>query len=350
MKALLKTKEDFGAEILDIPEPVIGDDEVLIKPYFAAICGTDTHIYNWDASGAGFAKAFNVQFPFLFGHEVSGEVMEVGKKVKRLTIGDKVALETHIPCMRCYNCDNGDLHNCLNMSIYGVDYPGAFAELIKAPEIVTFKVPDAVPYRTACLLEPAGVAMHGVDVAKINTGDNVLVCGCGPIGLMAMQIAFLNGAGKVIAIDVNQFRLEQARRLGAITINPFKDDPKEAVMEICKDARGVDVALELTGAAPIYKYIHSLIRLEGILVSVGHVGEKVELDITNSITLKGIKWFGIFGRKIWRNWWQVVRLMENERLDISHVITHEFPITQFADAFNVKENAGKIIFNDFSFK
>ena len=349
MKALMKTEEKVGAEIIEIPDPILEDNEVLIKPEYAAICGTDTHIYNWDASGEGFAKSFNVQFPFVFGHEVSGKVVSIGQKVKRLNVGDTVSLETHIPCMKCYSCQNGDPHNCLDMSIYGVDYPGAFSEYAKAPEAIVFKVPDTISMKEACLLEPAGVAMHAVDVAEINPGDIVLTCGAGPIGLMAVQIAFLCGASKVIALDINEYRLGQAKELGAVTINPMKDNIKEIIQEECKDAHGVDIAIELTGSPKIYEYIHELIRVEGKLVSVGHVGDKVGLDITKSVTLKGIKWRGIFGRKIWRNWLQVKRFMESGRLDLSKVITHEFPISKYKEAFELKEPAGKIIFKDFDF-
>lgn len=348
MKALIKTSPRQGAVIGEVKNPELNRNEILIRPEFAAVCGTDIHLYNWDSSGQSFVKKFNVGFPFIFGHEVSGTVEKIGSSVTRVQPGDKVTFETHIPCMKCYACDIGNFHNCMDMGLYGLTYNGAFAEYATAPEHVVFKIPDGVSMKAASLFEPAAVAMHGVDEAHISTGDTVLICGCGPIGLIAVQLAFASGASRVISLDINEYRLKKAGQLGAITINPKTADVRKTVAEICRDAGGVDVAIELTGSAAVYEYLFDLIRLEGRLVSIGHPGGKVEFDVTTNINLKGLSWKGIFGRKIWKSWWQLMRMLQNGKVDIESVITHEFPLKDYEKAFTIQGDVGKIVFNEFS--
>ena len=347
MNALVKTGPTKGAQIIALDAPDLKDDEVLFTPSYAAICGTDHHLYHWDASGASFAKKFDIAFPVILGHEVSGIVRKVGSGVTRVKEGDRITLETHIPCLACYQCDIGNAHNCMNMGIYGLTYPGAFAEYAKAPERVVFKLPDTVSLKSGSLFEPAAVGIHGIDEAKIQAGDTVLVCGSGPIGLVAVQAAFASGAAKVIALDINDHRLRRAERYGAIGLNPSREkNLAERVREICPHTGGADVALELTGAAAVYEFLFDLIRLEGRLVTIGHSGA-VSIDVTNGINLRGLSIKGIFGRKIWKNWWQLMRLLETNRIDIEGVITHEFPLAQFEKALTLQGDVGKVVFNNF---
>ena len=261
MKALVKTEAKEGAAVADVRDHVLANNEILIKPAYAAVCGTDVHVFNWDASGQSFVKKFNISFPFIFGHEVSGTVEKIGSGVTRVRPGDKVTFETHIPCMSCFACDMGNFHNCMNMGLYGLTYSGAFAEFAKAPEHVAFKIPEGVSMKAASLFEPAAVAMHGVDEAHISTGATVLICGCGPIGLVALQLAYASGASRVISLDINEYRLKKAAALGAIALNPKNCDIVSTVGEICRDSGGVDVAIELTGSAAIYQYLFDLIQI-----------------------------------------------------------------------------------------
>ena len=347
MKALAKTGAKNGADITDLPGPKLESNEILIEPAYAAICGTDHHLYAWDARAESFVKKFDLQFPLILGHEFSGTVVEVGESVTRVSIGDRITVETHIPCFNCYQCDTGNYHNCMNLGLYGLTYPGAFAELAKAPETVAFKLPDSISFMAGSLFEPAAVAMHAVSEARLSPGDSVLVCGSGPIGLVAVQAAFASGASRVIALDINPHRLKRAEKLGAVALNP-REEPSlaERVAEICNPLGGADVALELTGSSQVYEFLFDLIRAEGRLVTVGHPAP-VQIDVTNSINLKGLSIKGIFGRRIWESWWQLVRLLEKGRIDLEGLVTHRFSLSEYESAFGLEGDVGKVVFSSF---
>lgn len=225
MKALVKAEPKPGASLVDMAAPDIGRDEVLVEVKAAAVCGTDIHFYQWDTMAANLP----VRLPLILGHEYSGDVLKVGGDVRGLAPGDRVSVETHVPCGTCYSCRLGNGHNCQHMELIGITYPGAFAWYAKAPAKVAYRLPSGVTYDEGALFEPAGVAMRGVDEARIAPGDAVVVVGCGPIGLVAIQMALAVGAGVVIAIDVNEFRLQMAHRAGARTLNPHRDDIAEQV-------------------------------------------------------------------------------------------------------------------------
>ncbi len=341
MKALVKTAPVPGAALADIDEPKLDAGELLIEVKAGAICGTDIHFYHWDPASANFP----VRFPLILGHEYAGDVVALGSQVTGIAVGDRVSVETHIPCGACYQCGIGEGHNCQDMGLVGISYPGAFAPYAKIPAKVAYRLPPGVSYEEGALFEPAGVAMRGVDEARIAPGDLVVVLGCGPIGLIAAQMARAVGAAQVIAVDINEFRCEMARGTGAIAVNARRENVVEAVRRAAGRKGGADVVIELSGASEVYEYLFDLLRLEGRLVTVGHVSQPVSINISRQINLKGVALKGVFGRRIWETWEHLASLVAHKRVDLSRVITHRFPLDAYEAAFQqVHGDAGKVLF------
>ncbi len=341
MKALTKPLPEPGATLAEVEPPKLEDDEVLIEVKAAAVCGTDIHLYRWDAVAANFP----VRLPLVLGHEYAGDVVQVGRDVQGLAPGDRVSVETHVPCGKCFSCGLGNGHNCQHMELIGISYPGAFARYAKAPCRATYKLPSEVSYEEGALFEPAGVAMRGIDEAHIAAGDTVVILGCGPIGLVAVQMALAVGAALVIGVDVNDFRLEMAHRTGAQTLNPLRDNILERVRGFAGRKGGADVVLEISGAPEVFEYLFDLVRLEGRVVTIGHVSRPVSLNISRQINLKGVSLKGVFGRRIWETWEHLASLVAARRIDLGKVITHRFPLDGFQEAFaQVQGRAGKILF------
>ena len=345
MKAIMKTGPQPGIELKEIPVPEPGPDEVLIKVEASAICGTDMHYYHWNAAGQGFGEKYNIQWPLVLGHECGGTIVKVGANVTEREVGQRVAVETHIYCGKCYNCQNGMPHNCTDMAIYGTSCNGCFSEYALAPAKVTFVIPDEMTFKEAALLEPAGVSMRAVEECNVQPGDTVLVNGCGPLGLMCIMILKAGNAARVIATDLNEYRLGLAENMGAITVNPAKENAVERVQELCKGRAGADIVIECTGAAPSYKTVFDYIRPEGRFVTVAHPGGDVPINITSNINTKGLSWKGIFGRRIWNTWSNLSSLIASGKLDIMQVVTHQFTFDQCQEAFEQSvKGAGKILF------
>ncbi len=345
MKALLKTSAKPGLEYAEVREVIPGPGEVKFRVKAAAICGTDVHFNRWDKSAVNFQESFGMKFPFVVGHECAGEVVEVGTGVRGFRPGDRISLETHIPCGQCYQCQNGMAHNCTDMLLYGATTDGCFGDYALAPASVAFRLPDEVSDEEGAMFEPAGVAMRAVEEGNILPGDTVLVYGCGPIGLMTAQLLRSCGAARVIAVDLDDFRLGMAAKYGAETVNGARENVGERVAALTRARRGVDVLLEMTGSDKVYDGLFNLIRPEGRLVSVGHPGVPVTVDITKSINFRGISWKGVFGRRIWFTWWKLAAMVAAKKLNVLDIVTHRFAFSQFREAFEqVDKGAGKILF------
>lgn len=342
MRALVKERPAPGAVYReDFPEPVCGGADVVVRVEAVAICGTDVHLYEWDRSG----QDFRPKLPLVMGHECSGVVVEVGPEVRGIREGQRVALETHFPCGNCFPCRTGDAHNCLNMGLLGLRNDGAFADYVKVPANVCFPLPDAVSFEEGALFEPAGVAVHAMQRADLKPGDSVLVCGCGPIGLIAVQLCLAAGAGQVIALDVNPYRLKIAESLGAVVFNPLQDDVKAGVLDLCRRRGGVDVALEVSGNPVVFETIFDYIRREGTLVAVGLPGRAVPVDISRDIAKRGITLTGVFGRRLWDTWEILASLVEAKRVDLGRIITHRLELADFERGFElVRGDAAKVVF------
>src|SRR5438309_11235640 len=281
MKAALKVEAAPGAKIALVHTPCIGSQDVLVQVKAASICGTDMHIYEWDA----WAQ-HRMQTPRIFGHEFAGEVVEVGSEVTSLVPGDFVAPETHITCGHSHQCQTGQAHVCRNKQILGVDRDGAFAEYIAIPEKVAWKTGKEIDHRVASIQEPFGNAVHATFAGDI-TNKTVAVFGCGPIGLWSVGLCRISGSSTIVAIEPNPKRLEIARKMGAnYVLNPGEVDPVQQILAIT-DGLGVDVSLEMSGNAQAIRQSFKSLRNGGRVSLLGLPSRTVELDLANDIIFKG---------------------------------------------------------------
>jgi len=341
MKALIKTDRAPGAKLMDIDVPAIGPKDVLIKVKAAAICGTDIHIYEWTP----YAQA-RIKPPMIFGHEASGEVVKVGGQVTNIKLGDLVAVETHIPCGECYQCQTGAQHICEKMAIIGVHTDGVFAEYAKIPAVCCWWLPKDTNPDLGAIMEPMGVAVNGALKADINN-KSVAVFGCGPIGLFCLGAVAAWGVTKLFAIEPKPYRLNMARQLvpTAIFLNPTKDDVVKTILEATGE-RGVEVSIEISGNAQAAKMAFQVLGKGGRVSLVGLQSEPVELSLNEDIIYKEAKVFGSTGRLMWQTWWDMQKLLESRKFDPMPVITHRFPLAEFKKALELAKSgeAGKIIF------
>ncbi len=341
MKALTKLRPERGAVLQnDIPIPKIGDGDVLIRVEKVAICGTDLHIYNWNAWAQGGIKP-----PLIFGHEMSGEVVDVGKGVKRIKVGDMVSAETHIPCGVCHQCLTGNAHICSNMKIVGVDVNGAFAEYVSLPEVVVWKNKEGISPEIAALQEPLGSTFESVMVEDI-AGKDVLVLGCGPMGLLAIAVARLGGAANIIATEINDYRRKLAVDMGAdYVFDPTEDGVHSNVIEIT-GGKGVDVVVEMSGNPTALSFGLDVVTAGGRISLVGLFSGNVNMELTSKVIFKGVRLYGITGRKFYSTWVKMGNLLASGRLNVlSRLITHRFGLSDFEKAFDLMNtgNCGKVM-------
>ncbi|PLT31626.1 L-threonine 3-dehydrogenase [Peribacillus deserti] len=339
MKALVKHHRGFGAELRMVDIPQIQEDEVLIKVKATSICGTDVHIYTWDEWSQS-----RVNPPYVFGHEFSGEVVEIGSKVTSVEIGDFVSAETHIVCGSCPQCLTGQYHICKNTKIIGVDTGGCFAEYVALPAVNLWKNPKDMPVDTASVQEPMGNAVHTV-LAGETAGKTVAVIGCGPIGIMAVGVAKAAGASQVIALDLNDYRLNLAKEMGATTIiNSAKENPLE-VIDALTGGNGVDVVCEMSGHPIAMNQGFKMVTNGGRVSILSLPVRPVEIDVTNDIVFKGVTVQGITGRQMFKTWQQVSNLLASGQVDVKPMITHHFPLEEFEKGFDlmIKGECGKVV-------
>ncbi len=337
MKALWKTKTGKGAELKEADIPQIKDDEVLIKVKACSICGTDLHIFEWDA----WAES-RIKTPMIFGHEFSGEVIEKGSQVKEIKIGDHVSGETHIADFSCFQCKLGNYHICENLKILGVDTNGSFAEYVAIPWRNAIKNDKSISHEVTTAQEPLGNAVHTVFAQPIK-GKKVSIFGCGPIGLSAIMLCKMIGATEIFAVDVNPFRLEKAKELGATrVINAKEENPAEVILKETK--RGVDVFLEMSGHESSLKAGFESLRGEGDVALLGVFPGEVKLDVNNAIVFKYATIRGINGRKMFESWDKVKEVQKNG-FDLKKIISHKFKLEEFEKAFELLKNgeATKIV-------
>lgn len=338
MKALVKHAPEEGARLEQVSVPTPGPGEVLVKVTAAAICGTDIHIFKWDPWAAGRIKP-----PLVFGHEFCGEVVALGAGVDDIALGTRVSAEGHFVCGKCYFCRTGQAHICQDVEIIGVDTNGCFAEYVRVPRGNIWELDPEVPQEVAAIHDPFGNAVHSVLIDDI-TGNTVLVTGCGPIGVASIAIAKKAGASKVFASDINEYRLDLARKMGAdMVVNVSKTD---LVSEIRKatDGRGVDVLLEMAGHPSSINDGLKALRNGGWVSLLGLPSKPVEVDLADGIIFKGAKVYGINGRRMYDTWYKMQALLR-AGLDLTPMITHSFKFEEFEEAFALAAsgNSGKII-------
>lgn len=344
MRAVVKTGPGPGVVCMDVERPKPKLDEVLIRVHASAVCGTDLGLYRWNAGGQSFAGKFQVKWPLTLGHEFSGVIVETGAEVKDHHVGERVSLETHLPCGKCFNCLNDMAHNCMDMGAYGTSCNGSFAEYAIGPANVVFTLPDGISFEEGALLEPGGVAMRAVDEAAVLPGETVVVNGCGPIGLLTILILRAGNAAQIIAADMDEYRLKMAERFGAVAVNIKEQDVVSEVRKRTAFRGGADVVIETSGAPAAYQVIFRMLRLEGRLITVGHPGGEVSVNWMEDINLRGLSVKGVFGRRIWRTWYQLTSLMAAGRVRLLDVVTHRYQMSQAEEAFEqAGKGAGKIL-------
>ncbi len=339
MRALVKATAGPGFELRDVQRPTIRDDEVLIKVRRAGVCGTDVHIYEWDAWAQGRCRP-----PFTVGHEFAGDVVEVGRLVTDVKIGDRVTAEGHIVCGRCHLCRTGNAHVCPNTRIIGVDRDGCFADYIAMPATNVWHLDDAVSYEIGGIHDPMGNAFHTALVGTELPGKTVLVTGCGPIGIFAVGICRAAGASHIVASDVNATRLALAKQMGANDAVT----PKEAGDAVKRTTQGlgVDVVLEMSGVPSAIHQAFSLVRVGGRVQMLGIPAKPMEVDFATEVIFKGITIYGVVGRRMYDTWIQMTQFLRSGQFDPTPVITHRFPLERFDDAIAAIKSgeAGKVVF------
>ncbi|NLF23919.1 MAG: L-threonine 3-dehydrogenase [Lentisphaerae bacterium] len=337
MKALVKTHAGEGLELVDVPVPVTGINDVLIKVEKTAICGTDVHIYNWDA----WSRA-TIQLPLVIGHEYVGRVAAVGSNVHDVRLGELVSGEGHIVCGRCRNCRAGRRHLCPRTSGVGVNRQGAFAEFISIPVTNVWHCSDKVPHDVLACFDPLGNATHTALSFPV-IGEDVLITGAGPIGMMAAAIARHAGARYVVITDVSDDRLALAARLGVTRAVNTARERLQDVQEALGMQEGFDVGLEMSGNPSAFNDMIANMCHGGKIAMLGIQPGDTRVD-WNQIVFNGLHIKGIYGREMFETWYLMTSMIESG-LDITPVITHRFPYTEFQQGFEVMRSgkSGKVV-------
>jgi threonine 3-dehydrogenase len=337
MKALVKRKREPGLWMEEVPVPEIGPNDVLIRIRKTAICGTDLHIYNWDEWSQK-----TIPVPMVTGHEFVGVVEQVGSHVSGFAPGDRVSGEGHITCGHCRNCRAGRRHLCRNTMGVGVNRPGCFGEYLAIPAANAFKLPPEIPDEIAAIFDPYGNAVHTALSFDL-VGEDVLITGAGPIGIMAVAIARHVGARHVVITDVNEYRLELARRMQpSRVVNPLTQDLKDVMMDLGM-TEGFDVGMEMSGNGKAFQDLVGVMNNGGRIAVLGIFPQPVAID-WGVVCFHGLFIKGIYGREMFETWYKMTSMLQSG-LDIAPVITHRLPVADFEQGFQVmkKGEAGKVI-------
>ena len=336
MKALSKLKAEEGIWMTDVPEPEVGHNDLLIKIRKTAICGTDVHIYNWDQWSQK-----TIPVPMVVGHEYVGEVVGIGQEVKGFQIGDRVSGEGHITCGHCRNCHTGNIQWCKHHIGVGVDRDGAFAEFVCIPARNVIAIDESLPEDVVSFFDAFGNATHTALMFPL-IGEDVLITGAGPIGIIVGGICKYAGARRVVITDVNEYRLDLARKMGVdAAVNTAKEDLRK-VMHEQGLTEGFDVGLEMSGNAAAFHQLISVMRSGGKVSLLGLGDGPISVDM-NQIITNGLTLQGIYGRKM-DNWHQMSYMVQGG-LDLTPVITHRFHYTDFQKGFDamMSGRSGKVV-------
>ncbi|MCL1038769.1 L-threonine 3-dehydrogenase [Shewanella submarina] len=337
MKALSKLNPEEGIWMVDAPLPEVGHNDLLIKISKTAICGTDVHIYNWDEWSQK-----TIPVPMIVGHEYVGEVVGMGQEVRGFNVGDRVSGEGHITCGHCRNCRAGRTHLCRNTSGVGVNRQGAFAEYLVIPAFNAFKIPDDISDDLASIFDPFGNAVHTALSFDL-VGEDVLITGAGPIGIMAAAVCRHVGARHVVITDVNEYRLELATKMGATrAVNVAKEDLKQVMGELGM-TEGFDVGLEMSGVPSAFHSMLETMNHGGKIAMLGIPGGDMAID-WSQVIFKGLIIKGIYGREMFETWYKMASLIQSG-LDISPIITHHYKVDEFQQGFDAMRSglSGKVI-------
>ena len=337
MKALVKAKAERGIWMQDIAEPSIGPNDVLIRMRKTAICGTDMHIYQWD----DWAQR-TIRVPMAVGHEYCGEIVDIGSEVRGLSTGDRVSGEGHITCGHCRNCRAGRRHLCRNTVGVGVNRPGCFAEYMALPAANVFKLSPAISDEVASILDPFGNATHTALSFDL-VGEDVLITGAGPIGIMAVAIARHVGARHVVITDVNPYRLGLARRMGASRALDVRSEKLDDAMRELGMEEGFDVGMEMSGVPAAFREMLRTMHHGGNVALLGIMPKDTGIN-WDEVIFKGLVMKGVYGREMFETWYKMSSMLQSG-LDITPVITHRLPVADYRDGFETMASgaSGKVI-------
>jgi threonine 3-dehydrogenase len=337
VKALVKSKKEPGLWLEEVPKPKVGHNDVLVKVRRTGICGTDIHIYNWDAWSQR-----TIPVPMHIGHEFMGEVAEVGSEVTGFKVGERVSGEGHLTCGNCRNCRAGKRHLCRNTVGLGVNRPGCFAEYVAIPAFNIFPVPAGISDEVASFFDPLGNAVHTALSFDL-VGEDVLITGAGPIGVMAAAVCAHVGARHIVVTDVNEYRLDLARKLGATRTVNVATESLDEVMKSLGMTEGFDVGLEMSGNGSAFKQMFKAMNHGGRVALLGIPTNELAVD-WNQVIFKGLVLKGIYGREMFETWYKMAAMLQSG-LDIAPVVTHRFPIAEFKTAFEEMRtgHSGKVI-------
>jgi len=337
MKALVKAKPEVGIWMESVNIPEYGPNDLLIKIKQTAICGTDVHIYKWD----DWARR-TIPVPMVVGHEFVGTIAAVGGQVSGFKVGDRVSGEGHITCGNCRNCRAGKRHICRNSVGVGVNRPGAFAEYIVIPAFNAFVIPDDIPDEIASFLDPIGNATHTALTYNL-VGEDVLITGAGPIGCMAVAICKHVGCRRILVTDLNPYRLELARKMGAdLAVDPRELSPREAMSKLGLK-EGFDIGLEMSGSSHAFQQMLESMNHGGSVAILGIPPKNAAIDweqvIFKMLTLKGI-----YGREMFETWYKMGSMLLSG-LDLSPILTHRYHIDDFQTGFEtmLSGQSGKVV-------
>lgn len=340
MKALVKAKAEKGIWMDDVPMPTTGPTDVLIKIKKTAICGTDVHIYNWD----NWAQK-HIAVSQIIGHEFVGEIVEIGREVNSsFNVNDRVSGEGHIACGHCRNCRAGRSHLCrVNISV-GVTRHGCFAEYLSIPYTNVYPIPESVSDNQAAILDPFGNATH-TTLSFDLVGEDVLITGAGPVGLMAAAIARHLGARHIVITDVNPYRLTLAKEMGVTLAVDSRETSLKEVMSELKMKEGFDVGLEMSGNSKAFNDMIQHMNHAGKIALLGFLPPDTHID-WSQVIMKGLIIKGIYGREMYDTWYKMITMLQSG-LNITPVITHEYSIDDFQSAFETMQGgqSGKVIMN-----
>ena len=330
-----------GAEYReDLPIPQISDDQVLIKVHATAICGTDLQLYHWNE----YAQKRMTNLPMVFGHETAGEIVEIGKNVTGYRLGDRISVETHVPCNHCWQCRNGNPHICENQHVFGVTDPGAFAEYAPVHKDCIVRLKDDISYEMGAMLEAMGAGVHGVEVAQVR-GKRVLVSGCGPIGLMTIGACKAHGASRIIVCDLIEEKLEIAKTMGAnITVNS-RDVDLPTFVRSQTDGVGADAVIDITGNPHAIRAGLKAVRKGGIFVSVGLPDGEVGINLTEDIIYREVIYTGVSGRLMFETWEDSMNILQSPGFSLEPVVGGIYPFRDFEKALDALKQGvpGKMI-------
>jgi threonine 3-dehydrogenase len=337
MRALVKAKAEKGIWMEQIPEPSYGPNDVMIRMKKTAICGTDMHIWHWDE----WAQR-TIKVPMAVGHEYAGEIVALGSEVRGLAIGDRVSGEGHITCGHCRNCRAGRRHLCRNTVGVGVNRPGCFAEYMSLPASNVFKLSDAITDEIASILDPFGNATHTALSFNL-VGEDVLITGAGPIGIMAVAIARFVGSRHVVITDVNPYRLDLARRMGASRALDVRTEKLDDAMKSLQMEEGFDVGLEMSGVPSAFREMLRTMHHGGSVALLGLMPQDTGIH-WDEVIFKGLVLKGVYGREMFETWYKMSSMLQSG-LDISGVITHRLPVEEFQLGFETMASghSGKVI-------